>query len=139
MDKIVRNVLADVLYDLLKLYKKNLQERNAYDVTKLYYELKTLDKHIPSYGWGSTWESIKKQHTAIGDDIERIRLIRNELQHYGNYEINCKRYKVLLCMIHSLLARLDKYIKSIKCIEPSQPNFYLEEVKKIERLNDWSV
>lgn len=139
MEMIVQNVLADVLYDLLKLYKKNLQERNAYDVTKLYDELKTLDIHIPSYGWGSTWKRIKKQHTAIGDDIERIRLIRNELQHSAKYEINGKRYNVLRCMIDSLLERLDNYIKSFKRIKPSQLNSYLEKVKKIERVNVWSV
>ncbi|CAC5404256.1 unnamed protein product [Mytilus coruscus] len=124
MEMIVRNTLADVLYDLLKLYKKNLKQRSHYDITILYNELKTLNKHIPSNGWGSTWKRIKKSDIAIGDDIERIRLIRNELQHSGRYVINGKRFRVLCLIIGSLLERFDDRIKPRK-LYTDQLNFYL--------------
>ncbi|VDI34645.1 Hypothetical predicted protein [Mytilus galloprovincialis] len=46
--------------------------------------------------------------TAIGDDIERIRLTRNELQHSATYELADTRFIELCNIIQDLLERFDQ-------------------------------
>ena len=86
MGMIVLNILADVLYDLLKQDKPNLGPRSDCDITYLYKELRKLNKHVPSHWWGETWQNIQVTDKAIGDDIERIRLLRNDLQHSKTFK-----------------------------------------------------
>ncbi|XP_063442140.1 uncharacterized protein LOC134722449 [Mytilus trossulus] len=114
MGMIVLNILADVLYDLLKQDKQNMKPRSECDITYLSKELWSLNKHIPSnsggrkYPWAKTLHDIKNTDTATGDDIERIRLTRNELQHSTTYELEDKRYTDLCHIIEDLLKRFDK-------------------------------
>ncbi|XP_071175749.1 uncharacterized protein [Mytilus edulis] len=114
MGMIVLNILADVLYDLLKQDKQNVKPRSECDITYLSKELWSLNKHIPSnsggrkYPWAKTLHDIKNTDTATGDDIERIRLTRNELQHSTTYALEDKRYNDLCHIIEDLLKRFDK-------------------------------
>lgn len=114
MGMIVLNILADVLYDLLKQDKQNVKPRSECDITYLSKELWSLNKHIPSnsggrkYPWAKTLHDIKNTDTATGDDIQRIRLTRNEFQHSTTYELEDKRYNDLCHIIADLLKRFDK-------------------------------
>ncbi|XP_076115884.1 uncharacterized protein LOC143083515 [Mytilus galloprovincialis] len=111
MGMIVLNILADVLYDLLKQDKPNLRPRSDVDITYLYSEHRKLNKHIPSNLWGGTWQTIQNTDIAIGDDIERIRLTRNELQHSRIFELEDKRFGELCYIISDLLKRFDGHNK----------------------------
>ncbi|XP_076083620.1 uncharacterized protein LOC143054482 [Mytilus galloprovincialis] len=109
MGMIVLNILADASYDLLKPDKPNLRPRSDCDVTHLYNEHRKLNKHIPSNLWGGTWQTIQNTDIAIGDDIERIRLTRNELQHSCIFKLEDKRFIELCNILSDLLKRFDHH------------------------------
>ncbi|XP_076083631.1 uncharacterized protein LOC143054490 [Mytilus galloprovincialis] len=109
MGMIVLNILADALYDLLKPDKPNLRPRSDCDVTHLYNEHRKLNKYIPSNLWGGTWQTIQNTDIAIGDDIERIRLTRNELQHSCIFKLEDKRFIELCNILSDLLKRFDHH------------------------------
>ncbi|CAC5363352.1 unnamed protein product [Mytilus coruscus] len=109
MGMIVLNILADALYDLLKPDKPNLRPRSDCDITHLYSEHRKLNKHIPSNLWGGTWQTIQNTDIAIGDDIERIRLTRNELQHSRIFKLEDKRFIELCNILSDLLKRFDHH------------------------------
>ncbi|XP_071143769.1 uncharacterized protein [Mytilus edulis] len=123
MGIIVLNILADVSYDLLKPDKPNLRPRSDYDISHLYQEHFKLKKHIPTNGWGGNWQTIKGTDIAIGDDIERIRLTRNELQHSTAAELGDTRFNELCNILSDLLKRFDHYNKPQK--------LYTDELKDI--------
>ncbi|CAC5414723.1 unnamed protein product [Mytilus coruscus] len=110
MGMIVLNIFTDVLYDLLKPDKQNLRQRNDCDITYLYSEHRILNKHIPSNSWGGQWQRIQTINIAIGDDIERIRLTRNELQHSTIFQLDDQRFNELCKISRDLLKRFDRYI-----------------------------
>ncbi|CAG2238540.1 unnamed protein product [Mytilus edulis] len=109
MGMIALNILADVLYDLLKQDKPNLPPRSDFDITHLYKEHRILNKHIPSNGWGGSWQRIQTTDIAIGDDIERIRLTRNELQHSQIFNLDNTRFVELGTILSSLIKRFDQH------------------------------
>ncbi|VDI78337.1 Hypothetical predicted protein [Mytilus galloprovincialis] len=108
MGMIALNILTDVLYDLLKPYKPHLRPRSDCDITYLYSELGKLNKHIPTNGWGGVWNALKVTDIATGDDIERIRLTRNDLQHSGEFELGDTRFNELCNILGDLLKRFDQ-------------------------------
>ncbi|CAG2253294.1 unnamed protein product [Mytilus edulis] len=114
MGIVVLNILADASYDLLKPDKPNLRPRSDCDITHLYREHRNLNKHIPSYGWGCPWHIIQNTDIAIGDDIERIRLTRNELQHSRIFQLDDKRFNELCNILSDLLKRFDQHNKPTK-------------------------
>ncbi|VDI57954.1 Hypothetical predicted protein [Mytilus galloprovincialis] len=130
MVMIVQNILADVLFDLLKQDRGgNVKPRSECDVTYLYGEHRNLNKHIPSYSvgrrnpWGGTWQDLQNADIATGDDIERIRLTRNELQHSNGFKLEDARYKDMCNIIDDLLKRFDRRNNPAK--------LYTEELKDI--------
>ncbi|CAC5366469.1 unnamed protein product [Mytilus coruscus] len=134
---IALNILADVLYDLLKPDKPNLRPRNDCDITYLYSEHRKLNKHIPSNSWGGTWLRIQTTDIAIGDDIERIRLTRNELQHSQIFNLEDKRFNELSNILSDLLKRFDHHntptrLYTDKLNDILAKNISAEEVKSIE-------
>ncbi|XP_052096639.1 uncharacterized protein LOC127731837 isoform X2 [Mytilus californianus] len=123
MGMIALNILADVLYDLLKPDKPNLRPRSDSDITYLYSEHRKLNKHIPTNGWGGKWQVDQITGIVTGDDIERIRLTRNELQHSKTFKLEETRFNELRIIICDLLKRLDHYNKPQK--------LYTHELKDI--------
>ncbi|CAG2238650.1 unnamed protein product [Mytilus edulis] len=111
MGMILLNILIDVLYDLLKQDKTFLRPRSDCDITYLYKEHRRIDKHKPSIGWGGTWLDIQSTNITIGDDIERIRNTRNELQHCKTFMLDDKRFNDLYDIIVDLLDRFDHHNK----------------------------
>ncbi|VDI57072.1 Hypothetical predicted protein [Mytilus galloprovincialis] len=111
MGKIVFNILADASYDLLKLDSINLPTKRDLDITEIYQEHRKQDKHIPSNGWGCIWKSLQNTDISLGDDIERIRLIRNKHAHSKKYTLDDLQFKDLLDIIFDLLERFDQHIK----------------------------
>ncbi|CAG2245231.1 unnamed protein product [Mytilus edulis] len=61
----------------------------------------------------SNYQTISTQNTdlAVGDDIERIRLTRNEILHSETFKVNEKRFSDLREIQVELLARFDKHNK----------------------------
>lgn len=123
MGLIILNILMDALYDLLKQDTPNIRPRSDYDITDLYIGHRKLNKHIPSNGWGGSWHSIQKTDIAIGDDIERIRLIRNELRHSRTFELDDQRLNELTYITKDLLRRLNYHIKPTR--------LYMDELNAI--------
>ncbi|XP_071144486.1 uncharacterized protein [Mytilus edulis] len=111
MGLIVLNILADVLYDLLRPDKPHLPPRCECDITYLYRDLRKLNKNIPSNKWGGDWYDIHITDISIGDDIERIRHMRNELQHSKTFNLHDKRFTELCNIIVDLLKRLQQHNK----------------------------
>lgn len=109
MCMVVLDLLTDVLYDRLKLDKLNVPQRDTCDTTLLYSEHRKLKKHVPTKNWGGQWNDIDPHNTNIGDDIERIRLIRNEMQHAKSFWLEEKRYCELCDIIMELLTRFDHH------------------------------
>lgn len=121
MVKIALNILADVLFDLLKLETYGdprylLRSRSQCDITFLYGEHRRMNKHKPSnsskkrFPWGGEWKDIAVTDNALGDDIERIRLTRNELQHMKFFALDNTRYTELCTILQDVLNRFDKHI-----------------------------
>ncbi|VDH94776.1 Hypothetical predicted protein [Mytilus galloprovincialis] len=123
MGMIVLNILADVLYDLLKQDKPNLGPRSDCDITYLYKELRKLNKHVPSHWWGETWQNIQVTDKAIGDDIERIRLLRNDLQHSKTFKLDDIRFNESYIIIVNLVERFDLHNKPTR--------LYTDQLKEI--------
>ncbi|XP_063408132.1 uncharacterized protein LOC134691514 [Mytilus trossulus] len=111
MGIIVLNILADASYDLLKQDIPNLRPRSDCDITYLYQEHYKLKKHVPSKGWGGDWQKIQVTNIAVGDDIERIRLTRNELQHSRAAELGDTRFNELCNILTDLLQRFNQLNK----------------------------
>ncbi|VDI82033.1 Hypothetical predicted protein [Mytilus galloprovincialis] len=121
MVKVALNILADVLFDLLKLETYGdptyvFRPRNQCDITFLYGEHRRMNKHKPSNSskrrcpWGGEWTDIAGTDNALGDDIERIRLTRNELQHMKFFALDDTRYTELCTILQDVLNRFDKHI-----------------------------
>lgn len=118
MGIIFMNILTDILYDRLNLDGQNVPLRSKCNFTYLYNEHRKLYLHkasnlkICSDGpWGETWQDIENLDLAIGDDIERIRLIRNELFNTSTYELEETRYNELCNIIRDLSGRFDQHNK----------------------------
>ncbi|VDI17122.1 Hypothetical predicted protein [Mytilus galloprovincialis] len=130
LSMVVLDILPNVLYDRLDLDKNAgqiLSPCGQYDITSLYQEHRRLNKHRPSkgrWGGGRTMDDIPLIDTSIGDDIERIRLIRNEMQHSTVFALSDTRYHSLITIIQDMLTRFDqrnnptgdKYITRLKKI-----------------------
>lgn len=132
MGMIVINVLVSVLYDLLKKDATTyMRPRSESDVTYLYDILRKSNKNVPSNSsnrqwgpWGGKWQDIQKTDLAIGDDIERIRLTRNEIFQSSEFILEDKRYNELCGIIADILNRFDQHN------QPS-PEFYTDQMNKI--------
>ncbi|VDI75263.1 Hypothetical predicted protein, partial [Mytilus galloprovincialis] len=79
-------------------------------------EHRKLNKHVPSNSnhrrcppgpWGGL-ARFKNTDIAIGDDIERIRLTRNELQHSKIFKLDEIRFNELSIISSDLLKRFDR-------------------------------
>ncbi|VDI77970.1 Hypothetical predicted protein [Mytilus galloprovincialis] len=82
-------VLTDILYDLANSSACPITKpRNECDITYLYGELRRQGLGLPSRGcWGGGNWPCERVAVNVGDDIERIRLNRNRLQHASHFEM----------------------------------------------------
>ncbi|VDI49310.1 Hypothetical predicted protein [Mytilus galloprovincialis] len=123
MGMIVMNILADVLYDLLRSDKPQLPPRSECDITYFYKAHRNLNKNIPSNRWGGTWQNMLITDIAIGDDIERIRLTRNDLQHSRTFTLDDQCFNDLYVIIVDLVKRFDLHNKPAR--------LYTDRIKEI--------
>ncbi|CAG2232366.1 unnamed protein product [Mytilus edulis] len=123
MRMIILNILPGVLYDILKPDKPHLLPRSDCEITYLYAEHRKLNKHTPSNGWGGQWQTIQNTDIAIGDDIERIRLLRNEFQHPLSFKLGDLRFNELVSITNDILRRLNYHSKPTR--------LYTDELKEI--------
>ena len=86
---VVLDLLTDVFYDRLKLDQQQaIPQRDQCDITFLYQQLYSLKIHLLSKGrYGGHWVDILSTHTNV-DDIERVRLLRNEMQHSKAFSLD---------------------------------------------------
>lgn len=87
-----------------------LPDYSKFDVTLLYTLIRNLCPSVkPTQGWGHTPNAI---HTNIGDDIERIRLYRNNIfAHYDSAKIDDKVFREIWSNLKSVIGRLYIYTK----------------------------
>lgn len=63
---------------------------------------------MPTKGsWGGSLKDIIEKDKKIGDDIERIRLVRSEILHLSPFEIDKSRYKVLCRLVRDVAKRME--------------------------------
>lgn len=104
-----------------------LPDYSKFDVTLLYTLIRNLCPSLaPTRGWGI---EPNVMDTNIGDDIERLRLFRNNLYgHANSTEIPENEFKKILSNLKSVIQRIYTFTKKW-----SKYN-YKEELSKIENL-----
>ncbi|VDH98885.1 Hypothetical predicted protein [Mytilus galloprovincialis] len=108
MSMIVRGVLTDALFDRLAMDSTPVRLRTECDISYLYAELRGQNRHMPTKGsWGGSLKDIIEKDKKIGDDIERIRLVRSEILHLSPFEIDNSRYKVLCRLVRDVAKRME--------------------------------
>ncbi|CAC5424384.1 unnamed protein product [Mytilus coruscus] len=108
MSIITLTVLTDALYDRLAVDSSPVRSRTECDISYLYAELRRQNRHMPSKGsWGGTLKDIQETDKKIGDDIERIRLIRNEIQHLSAFAIDNSRFRELCRLVRNVAKRME--------------------------------
>lgn len=116
MSIITLGVLTDALYDRLAADSTPSRSRTESDISYLYAELRHQNRHIPSKkSWGGSLKDINETDNKIGDDIERIRLIRNEIQHQSSFTIDNSRFKDLCRIIRAVAKRMEINNKKSPC------------------------
>ncbi|XP_076070693.1 uncharacterized protein LOC143042306 [Mytilus galloprovincialis] len=108
MSMIMRGVLTDALYDRLAVDYTPLRSRTECDIPYVYAELRRQNRHMPTKGsWGGSLTDIKDTHKKIGDDIERIRLVRSEILHLSPFAIDNSRYTDLCRLVRDVAKRME--------------------------------
>ena len=120
----------------------NTRGYQDFDITLLYTLLRNVCQNItpPSQGWGvSTMPS--PNEVTVGDDIERIRLIRNKLfGHISEAAISKTEFKRYLSIISGICTRIQTllnkdYVKRLqdaeeRSIDPDTEEKYLQLIKR---------
>ena len=108
---------------VIVIYNANTQGYQDFDITLLYTLLRNVCQNItpPSQHWGvSTMPS--QNEITVGDDIERIRLMRNYLIHRPKAAISETEFKELLAIISGICTRIQTllnkdYVKRLQDAE----------------------
>lgn len=107
----------------------SLPDYSKFDVTLLYTLIRNLCPSLkPTQGWG---KKPQDANTMIGDDIERLRLFRNNCMH-GSTSISDSDFEDLWQRLKVVLLRIENYMtsKSKGCY----PN-YAETLTYIKQLD----
>ncbi|XP_076085955.1 uncharacterized protein LOC143056690 [Mytilus galloprovincialis] len=134
---IILEILTNALFDLSIANRGGflVKQRDECDITYLYAQLRKQNKHIPSHGWGGRWSDIKNFDILIGDDIERIRLSRNDMAHSKKFSLDDNKYYDLCGILERVLHRLETYNGKGKLYTDQ-----MKDVKKKEtQLQDWQT
>ncbi|XP_076081103.1 uncharacterized protein LOC143052014 [Mytilus galloprovincialis] len=112
MSMIVLEVLSGVLYDRLYIDTKTgeILDRDKLDITEMCRKYCALKINFPSKGFRKIErvDEISTIEDTIGDDIQRIRVIRNEMQHSSVFGLDDTRYQTLITIVHDMLTRFDQ-------------------------------
>ncbi|CAG2211974.1 unnamed protein product [Mytilus edulis] len=112
MSMIVLEVLSGVLYDRLYIDTKTgeILDRDKLDITEMCKKYCALKINFPSKGFRKIEkvDEISTIEDTIGDDIQRIRVIRNEMQHSSVFALDDTRYQTLITIVHDMLTRFDQ-------------------------------
>ncbi|XP_063409611.1 uncharacterized protein LOC134692909 isoform X2 [Mytilus trossulus] len=134
---IILEILTNALFDLSIANRGGflVKQRDECDITYLYAQLRKQNKHIPSHGWGGRWSDIKNFDILIGDDIERIRLSRNDMAHSKKFSLDDNKYYELCGILERVLHRLETYNGKGKLYTDQMKNVKKKETK----LQDWKT
>lgn len=89
----------------------NLTDYCNFDVSLLYKLIRNLCPTFkPTQGWGIT---PKYNDIQIGDDIERIRVFRNEFKHRNSSAMSDSEFRNLWTDLESVIQRLEKTMSGI--------------------------
>ncbi|CAC5398466.1 unnamed protein product [Mytilus coruscus] len=134
---IILEILTNALYDLLisDCGGFSVKQREECDITYLYAQLRRKNKHIPCHGWGCRWSDIQNSDILIGDDIERIRLARNDMAHSKKFSLDDNKYYDLCGILERVLRRLEIYNGKGKLYTDQMKNVKKKETKSI----DWQT
>jgi hypothetical protein len=138
---------------ILKLGKEqNILIKNAlndgyseFDITLLYTllrNLKCVNIIAPTQGWGTS-KMPGNGETTLGDDIERIRLIRNEVwAHASVPSLPVTKFQELWSIISDICSRMQNllgknYVQRLKnaetrSIDEDMENEYIEKIRKLK-------
>lgn len=110
---------------------------NNFDVTLLYTLIRNLCSASlsPTQGWGKVPDS---SHTQIGDDIERLRLMRNTFAHAKSAGIPDAEFQPLWNDLKSVIQRIQTFMNSLgnnvnyeqKLADIERTDFGSEDLKK---------
>lgn len=88
---------------------------NNFDVTLLYTLIRNLCPSLkPTQGWGVEPKAKDKQ---IGDDIERLRLLRNSYAHGSSAEISDKEFKDIWRNVKTIIQRAQTFLQKFDIYE----------------------
>lgn len=114
--------------DSYQMNQTKLANYNNFDVTLLYKLIRNLCPGLkPTQGWGIR---LNYNDTTIGDDIERIRVFRNELGHSKSSKIPDSEFANRWIELKVVIERLQKAMSKSGYITD-----YKEKLKGIEELD----
>lgn len=107
----IRHQMQMASYDLCFHPPPLLPDYSKFDVTLLYTLIRNLCPSLkPTQGWGSEPNNTDKK---IGDDIERLRLFRNNFYaHADSTEISDSDFNNLWKNLQSVIQRIEIYTKT---------------------------
>ncbi|CAG2206458.1 unnamed protein product [Mytilus edulis] len=108
IQKISTELMCDILYELL-LHDNflGLKPRNESDISDLYSKIRRTHLRVPSNGWGGQVWPNESIQTNTGDDVERIRLTRNRLQHSSQFQMTDSEYNERIQQLTRLTERFE--------------------------------
>ncbi|XP_076087290.1 uncharacterized protein LOC143057781 isoform X1 [Mytilus galloprovincialis] len=108
IQKISTELMCDILYELL-LHDNyvGLKPRDESNITDLYSKIRGQNLRVPSNGWGGQRFPNESIQTNTGDDVERIRLIRNKLQHSSQFQMSDSEYNERIQQLTRLTERFE--------------------------------
>lgn len=108
--KLGKNKLRTDQLKLCFLPPPHIPDYSKFDVTLLYTLIRNLCPSLtPTRGWGLEPDAL---HITIGDDIERLRLFRNNFVHGESTEIPDYEFRTLWSNIKDVSQRIHTYTKT---------------------------
>ena len=140
--KLDKKLRKDQIAVLIRAKTRGYQD---FDITLLYTLLRNVCQNItaPSRGWGVLTMPSPNEVT-VGDDIERIRLIRNKIfGHISQASISETKFKKYWSIISDICTRMQtslnkNYVKRLQdaegsSIDSNTENKYIELIKRLTK------
>lgn len=105
-----KNKLASMQLKICYLSPPAIPDYSNFDVTLLYKLIRNLCPSLePTQGWG---EDPADTDIQIGDDIERLRIFRNNIVRHSSSEISDSDFEIFLKELKSVLQRIQNHMTS---------------------------